>query len=62
MFLKEKLEDQGKIDPLGASHLIFVSHYGQRFDIPFLMTALRKNVEAKFFRPYIYFPIVDPIR
>ena len=35
VFLKDKLEYQGEIDPRGVSHLIFVAHNKERFDIPF---------------------------
>ena len=48
MFLKHKLDDQGEIDQGGASHMTFVTHNRQRFDISFLMTELINNGIAMF--------------
>ena len=48
MFLKEKSEGQEENCPGGTFHLIFVAHNGKRFDMTFLMKALRNNVKAKF--------------
>ena len=45
--MKYKLDEKGEIDQGGASHLIFTSQNGQSIDIMFLMTSLRKNVEAE---------------
>ena len=47
MFMKYKLEEQGKIDPGGVSHFIFMAHNEKMFGMPF-MTSLSNNVEATF--------------
>ena len=46
IFPKDELEEQGEINPLGDFHLIFVAQNRQRFEIPFLVTALINNVEV----------------